>query len=190
MRGIEVNLAEYGVPTRYIEFSEFLPGHEWLAKFAKPKARGLYLRGASGVGKTVAAVLVARQWLWDRAETKAITVPSAKGEWRFISCAKMVMQLQDAWRSDQSAFQYLDRLAQVPHLILDDLGTEKATEYVRQSIYYLLNEREAWNRQTIITSNYPLDEIDEQYDPRISSRILGMCENRAMGGKDLRVERA
>jgi len=36
--------------------------------------------------------------------------------------------------------------------------------------------------QTIITSNFTLDEIDMYIDRRISSRIAGMCEVVRMSG--------
>jgi DNA replication protein DnaC len=110
-------------------------------------------------------------------------------EWKFISCAGFIMKIQNAWKDgEESAYEILEELAEVPRLIIDDLGTEKPTDYVRQSIYYLINEREMWQRQTIITSNFALSDIDRQYDSRISSRICGMCDIKILkGGQDLRL---
>ena len=73
-------------------------------------------------------------------------------------------------------------------MIIDDIGAEKLTEFVRQTFYYIINEREQWLKKTIITSNYSLDELDEYIDGRISSRIAGMCEIVELGGKDRRVK--
>lgn len=184
-------LQMYGVPPTLSEWVEPLPGAEWLNQYGKPNARGLYLYGGSGTGKSVAAALVIRAWLKEWAEQPLVEVDQVEREWRFIGCAAFVMQLQEAWRdgSEESAFKILKRYAEVPHLVIDDLGTEKATDFVKQSIYFLINEREQWGRQTIITSNFPLEAIDEQYDQRISSRIVGMCDVRSVKGKDHRVEK-
>ena len=189
MQAIDGQLGEYGVPSGYVGFLTPLPGGDWINQYARPKARGLYLVGDSGVGKTIAAVLIMRRWLAERAQTDAIQVPPAQGEWRFVSCSKLIMQLQVSWRrDDQDAFSILERIASYPRLVLDDLGTTRTTDYVKSSIYFILNERESWSRQTIITSNYHLDVIDEQFDPRVSSRIMGCCDVREMRGRDRRMD--
>jgi DNA replication protein DnaC len=46
----------------------------------------------------------------------------------------------------------------------------------------IINYREQNKLQTIITSNFTLDEIDMYIDRRISSRIAGMCEVVRMSG--------
>jgi len=46
----------------------------------------------------------------------------------------------------------------------------------------IINYREQNKLQTIITSNFTLDEIDKYIDRRISSRIAGMCEIIRMSG--------
>ena len=145
--------------------------------------------GKSGTGKSVAAALVIRAWLNEWALTEQINVPNPHGEWGFVGCAELVMKIQAAWRdeSTESAYRILKKLAEMPRLVLDDLGTEKPTDFVRQAIHFLINEREAWERQTVITSNFGLEQIDQQYDQRIGSRIAGMCDVRPIRGRDRRV---
>ena len=53
-------------------------------------------------------------------------------------------------------------------LILDDLGTESMTPWVKEKLYQLFNYRYNANLPTVITSADPLGEID----PRIRSRML------------------
>lgn len=55
-----------------------------------------------------------------------------------------------------------------PLLILDDLGTESATPWVREKLYQLINYRYNAQLPTIITTATPVDEIDD----RLKSRML------------------
>lgn len=191
LQRVEHWMRQFGVPKGLMKYPEPLPGMEWVETYAKPMSRGLCLMGQSGVGKSVGAVLVIRRWLTDWADTDAIKVTPPDGEWQFVGCAGLVMRLQDSFRGegDESAYKILKKLVNVPRLLIDDLGTEKPTEFVRQSIYYLINEREQHERQTIITTNFGFEEINAQYDTRIGSRIFGMCDVREIKGRDRRVER-
>ena len=99
------------------------------------------------------------------------------------------MRLQASFKdkTGESADDLLSRYADIPYLIIDDLGAEKPTEFVRQSTYFLINEREMYERFTIITSNFSLKYLDENIDPRIASRIAGMADIVEMGGGDKRL---
>jgi DNA replication protein DnaC len=53
-------------------------------------------------------------------------------------------------------------------LVLDDLGTQSMTPWVREKLYQLFNYRYNAKLPTVITTADTLDEID----PRIRSRML------------------
>lgn len=53
-------------------------------------------------------------------------------------------------------------------LILDDLGTQNATEWAREKLYQILNHRYETRLPTVITTSLSLDKIDA----RIRSRML------------------
>lgn len=180
-------LRAYGVPPGLSRWEASLEGMEWANKYADKSAGGLFLWGNSGVGKSVTCALIIRAWLntW-AASDSGEQAEHVRGEWRFINCASLVMELQDSWGDEKSALTVLKQYAQCPRLVIDDMGTEKPTDYVRQSMYYLINEREQWERQTIISSNFSLEQLNKQYDGRISSRIVGMCEVMKIDGADRR----
>ena len=100
------------------------------------------------------------------------------------------MELQNLYHSDkESPFEKAEEVANsFGVLIIDDLGANKATEWVRQITYYIINEREQRMLPIVITSNFSLEEIAEQIDSRISSRIAGMCKSIKLSGKDRRLE--
>jgi DNA replication protein DnaC len=64
-------------------------------------------------------------------------------------------------------------------LVLDDLGTEKATEWAQQTLYEILNYRYEWALPTILTGNEP-DKIDERIESRFSAGYV-VCS-----GQDVR----
>lgn len=165
-------------------------------------ARGLYLTGLAGRGKTANLCLLARDWLLKWAKEGEITSReivylqarerASENTWRFISFPSFIMEIQDAWRreeNEETAYTRLKRVARAPRLIIDELGAEKLTDYVRQATYFLINEREQEDRTTYITSNYSLKDLDRQMNARISSRIAGMCDIKHLEGEDLRLRR-
>jgi DNA replication protein DnaC len=61
-----------------------------------------------------------------------------------------------------------DEIRTAPLLILDDLGTQSMTPWVREKLYQLFNYRYNAELPTVITTSDSLDEMDA----RIRSRLL------------------
>lgn len=61
-----------------------------------------------------------------------------------------------------------DKNDKIKFLVLDDLGTEKQSEWSANLIYSVLNKR----NNTIITTNLTEDELKKRYGKRIYSRIF------------------
>lgn len=160
-----------GIPTRY---GLFQTNPQRLQAIIE-SPRGLYLFGKQGIGKTVLACQAGLAFI------------ESGGQARFLSAVRFILEVQARYNSG-GALQFVTELAEVPLLILDDLGKEKWTDDARNNIFHLLFEREAWHRRTYITSNFSLSEIDERVDPSLSSRIAGMCDVREMKGNDRRLE--
>ena len=51
--------------------------------------------------------------------------------------------------------------------------TNKISEWVNETMYYIINERYINKRVTILTSNCEIDELE--YNERIKSRLKEMC---------------
>lgn len=136
------------------------------------------LCGSAGTGKTYLACLIAKDLVLKEKPVQYLSFPA------------FVIRLQSSFReNEESMYNLLLKYAKEPEiLIVDDLGAEGLTPLVQRAIYYIINEREQWGKQVIITSNFSLTEIDEQIDPRISSRIKGICEIVKFTGKDRRLK--
>ncbi len=61
-----------------------------------------------------------------------------------------------------------DEIRMAPLLVLDDLGTQSMTPWVKEKLYQLFNYRYNAELPTVITTSDSLDEMD----PRIRSRLL------------------
>ncbi len=80
-------------------------------------------------------------------------------------------------------------LFDVPLLIIDDLGTEPMTRNVTIEYFFdLINERIATGRHTLISTNLPLNEINERYGERIHSRLMDVRHSQKIifKGRDVR----
>lgn len=71
-------------------------------------------------------------------------------------------------------------------LILDDLGSEFDTSFYASTIYNIINTRINTGLPTIINSNLSSAELQNKYNDRIISRILGMYDILRFVGDDIR----
>ncbi len=58
-------------------------------------------------------------------------------------------------------------------LIIDDLGTEFTNNFVSSELYDILNTRMREKKSTIISTNLSLQELNDRYSVRITTRIFG-----------------
>lgn len=139
--------------------------------------KGLFLFGEPGCGKTHIAIATLQEWL-NYKSGLFYTMPQLAGHMRSLV------------KDDVNLAALMSKLKNTELLVIDDLGAEKWSEFLGQQMFELLNERNANERLTIITSNLTLDELVEHMEsqgPRLASRIAGMCEIRKVVGQDRRL---
>lgn len=66
-----------------------------------------------------------------------------------------------------------DELAAPDVLVLDDVGTERATEWAVEQMYQVFDRRWSEDRCTIVTSNMSTEDLREHLGPRAWSRLTG-----------------
>ncbi len=118
----------------------------------------LILLGGYGCGKTHLAAAIANECI-------------AKGQAVLFVVVPDLLDYLRAAYSPSAEVSYDERLDQVqnaPLLILDDLGTQNATEWAQEKLYQILNYRYNARLPTVVTTNQPLDSID----PRLHSRMV------------------
>jgi DNA replication protein DnaC len=91
--------------------------------------------------------------------------------------------------SEEGLMRLVDDLSRVDLLHLDDLGAERATDWVLEQLYAIVNARYEEQRSLVITTNLDPAQLREQITERTVSRLIEMCgDPLALFGADRRME--
>lgn len=95
---------------------------------------------------------------------------------KFITVPNLLMAIRDSFKDGavETEKAIVDRFTVYPFLILDDLGADRATEWAIETLYLIIDGRDANLKPTFITTNLSIPEIEKLYGARIASRIAGM----------------
>ncbi|MHB8235181.1 MAG: ATP-binding protein [Solirubrobacteraceae bacterium] len=126
---------------------------------------GLWLMGDVGTGKTTLAMIVSKAAL-DAGRSVAI-----------YSLPRLLNLIRGAIETDDGMVGFLERLAAVDLLHIDDLGVENTTEWVLEQLYSIVNTRYEDERAMIVTTNLRYEELIDQLGERTVSRLVAICGN-------------
>lgn len=146
---------------------------------------GLLITGPCGVGKTHLAVAILRK-LIDEKETRCL----------FSDFRDLLRDIQNSYNpiSGTSEAKILEPILKAEVLVLDELGASKMTEWVRDTVSYIINSRYNDRRTTLFTSNYldaaenGQETLSDRIGVRMRSRLYEMCRLLEIQGGDFRRE--
>jgi DNA replication protein DnaC len=163
---------------------------------------GLLFVGSVGVGKTHLAVGILKALIRDK------EVPCL-----FCDYRDLLKSIQNSYNSSVPAteMQILRPVFDAEVLVLDELGAVRSTEWVFDTVNYILNSRYNDNKTTIITTNFPdkpeqgraeddnprsysaadraarRETLGDRIGERMRSRLHEMCKKVEMEGDDYRL---
>lgn len=191
-------IAEARIPPRYARctLDNFLvyPNERLTAALAQARRfsdsfpavqKGLCLIGPPGIGKTHIAVSVLRRLVEEK---------HVRG---------LFYDVRDLLRVIRSTYNPVVRTAEMDILrpvmtaellVLDDLGAEKPSEWVEETMNLIVNTRYNERRPTIFTTNYEdlpdeadIDTLKARVGFRLHSRLHEMCDFLEYDGGDFRM---
>jgi DNA replication protein DnaC len=189
-------LADANIPKRYqhCTIANFTAYNESLER-AAVKARqladafpivnkGLFFEGQPGVGKTHLAVAVLKQ---------VVQTTGAHG--LFYDTRDLLRIIRSTYDASirTTELEILRPVMTADLLVLDDLGAEKTSEWVEETMNLIVNTRYNERRATIFTSNY--EDIPDDTEPnalifrighRMRSRLHEMCDFVVLDAADYR----
>jgi DNA replication protein DnaC len=189
-------LADANIPKRYqhCTLDNFLAYNESLergvaharrlAQAFPTAAVGLFFEGQPGVGKTHLAVAALKQ-IVERTGARGL----------FYDTRDLLRVIRSTYDPSirTTELEVLRPVMTADLLVLDDLGAEKTSEWVEETMNLIVNTRYSERRLTIFTSNYP--DIPDDTEPnsllfrigdRMRSRLHEMCEFIVLDAADYR----
>ena len=163
---------------------------------------GLLFVGSVGVGKTHLAVGILKALIRDKG------VPCL-----FCDYRELLKSIQNSYNPSVQAteMEILRPVFDAEVLVLDELGAVRSTEWVFDTVSYILNSRYNHNQTTIITTNFPdrpeqerpdddnprshsvaeraarRETLGDRIGERMRSRLHEMCKKVEMEGRDYRL---
>lgn len=170
-------LGRAGIPERFMVcgFGNYVVEHEqqqqaldaamgyandWVR--VRAQGRGAIFLGNVGTGKTHLAVAIGKQVM--RKHGASVL---------FISVQRAVRSIKDTWArgSAVSETQAVAVLTFPDLLILDEVGVQHGSDYERQVMFDVLNERYETRKPTLFLSNKTIDEVRAVLGERVMDRL-------------------
>jgi DNA replication protein DnaC len=183
--------ADQSLAAAYMMARNFVSGYP-----VTTEGRGLLLTGDVGIGKTHLAVGIVQALILEK---------GVRG--LFCDYRDLLKRIQESYNPlvSTTELQILAPVFEAEVLVLDELGAQKPTDWVWDTVALILNTRYNDKRTTLITTNYPNapaalaqqrsasasnsmreETLGDRIGERMRSRLAEMCVEVEMRGSDLR----
>ena len=157
LENFDIRKDKKGTANRSLEAAKL-----WAERFVEeyPTDFGLLFVGPTGVGKTHLAVAVLRELI------------TAKGvECLFYDFRDLLKEIQDSYNpvSQTSELRVLQPVLDVEVLALDELAASNPSDWVKETLGYVINSRYNQKKVTLITTTLPFGEASKRPEVRMPS---------------------
>jgi len=155
---------------------------EYAEGFNKESPSLVFYSPGNGTGKTTLAAAIANYVLHE------LRVPVM-----FAKARDIMLEIRKTFSDRyETEAEILDKISYVGLLVLDDVGVDRPSEWIKNTYWTLMDRRFDWMLPVVVTTNKPFEGRDEILADRIgegaTSRLLGLCRENVidMTGPDLR----
>jgi len=146
------------------------------------EGKGLLFIGSPGVGKTHLAVSILKEFFLKKGIVGL-----------FRDTRTLLFDLKSTFDGSASSREMLEEVLDAPILVLDDLGSERLSDWARDILHYIIIHRYNELKPIVITSNFNLtsedeftDSLEDRMGSAIVSRIGEICDVIHVEGHDMR----
>lgn len=127
----------------------------------KNTGRNAIFSGSIGTGKTHLAIGV------------ALKIIRSSHTASFVTVQRLIRRIKDSWRKDstESESQIIKVFAEVDLLILDEIGVQFGSEFEKNILFEILNERYEAGRSTLLLTNLTVEQVRAFLGDRIFDRM-------------------
>lgn len=178
------SICQHVIPARYrdVQLTEESRGTLNL----NPLHTGILLHGKAGRGKTYQAGILMRRAV--RYATERGPVLASSFQWH--SAAGLFERIRGEQRKTDVVRGTVQQLVEARMLVIDDLGAEKPTEWVRERLYEIVNARYEAVRPILVTTNLSPQQLEQRIGARVTGRLVEMCELVELTGPNRRLPAA
>ena len=169
--GIRTDLFTGEDQTRFLNALE--RSRQFVDRFSDER-RNLLFYGTVGTGKSYLSSCIAKALL-ERGHSVM-----------YFSVITLFEVLGDAAFHKEDSYD-TDLINSCDLLIIDDLGCEITNRFIISQLFQCINERCLQGKSTIISTNLPLEELQERYTDRVFSRIIENYDVFRFTGPDIRI---
>jgi DNA replication protein DnaC len=137
------------------------------------QGKGIWFMGGTGTGKTTLGMLIA---------SEALKAGKTVGIYFAPKLLTRIRQTYQEAETENAYAHFFERVTSVDLLYIDDLGSERRTDWVVEQLYAVVNERYENQRPMLVTSNADGEiiaegqqQLEDQIGRRTISRLIEIC---------------
>ena len=116
--------------------------------------------GKPGTGKTHLAIGI------------ALSIMQQQRSPVFVTVQRLIRRVKDSWRTkEETESEVIDAFASPDLLILDEVGVQFGSEFEKQLLFDVLNERYEKLKPSILLSNIPSEQLSDYLGERVTDRL-------------------
>jgi Cdc6-like AAA superfamily ATPase len=127
--------------------------------WASHPSDGLFVTGPTGTGKTHLGAALVRAWF--ESGKRAM----------FQRSADLYLGIRQTYHTELGEQTLLTVYSSTPLLVLDDFASGSLSDHERRVALEVLDRRMNDLKPTVVTSNWPIQQISDRMDERIGSRL-------------------